>query len=173
MVNTFLPYADFVKSAKALDNKRLGKQRVEAWQILSALRGQTKGWTNHPATNMWRGYEKLLCEYGIAICDEWIKRGYKDTMSERFIAVHGMFPDCGVPEWLGVEAFHISHQSNLKRKNPDHYAFNVKDDIAYKWFDGYIDMPLGKAIRWRLSKGVYSFTYIDKVKIHEDQSEAV
>ena len=40
MVNTFLPYPDFVKSAKALDYKRLGKQRVEAWQILRALRGE-------------------------------------------------------------------------------------------------------------------------------------
>jgi len=50
MVNTFLPHADFVKSAESLDNKRLGKQRVEAWQILQALRGNTKGWVNHPAT---------------------------------------------------------------------------------------------------------------------------
>ena len=61
MVNTFLPYPDFVKSAKILDYKRLGKQRVEAWQILRALRGETKGWRNHPATNLWRGHEKALC----------------------------------------------------------------------------------------------------------------
>jgi hypothetical protein len=68
MVNTFLPFPQFTKSAQALDYKRLGKQRVEAWQILQALRGETKGWTNHPATKMWRGHEKALCEYGIAIC---------------------------------------------------------------------------------------------------------
>lgn len=37
-MNTFLPYADFQKSAQCLDNKRLGKQRVEAWQIYLTLK---------------------------------------------------------------------------------------------------------------------------------------
>jgi len=37
MVNTFLPYESFEKSAQALDNRRLGKQRSEAVQILNIL----------------------------------------------------------------------------------------------------------------------------------------
>lgn len=133
MVNTFLPYADFIQSAKALDYRRLGKQRVEAWQILNALLGNSKGWTNHPATNMWRGHEKALCEYGIAICDEWINRGYKDTMRERFISLHSQLPDTGLPEFIGNLEFHVSHQSNLKRKDADHYPFEVPDDLPYVW----------------------------------------
>lgn len=36
-MQTFLPYADFEKTAKCLDYKRLGKQRVEAWQIYLTL----------------------------------------------------------------------------------------------------------------------------------------
>jgi hypothetical protein len=32
MVNTFLPFPSFEASARCLDNKRLGKQRVEAYQ---------------------------------------------------------------------------------------------------------------------------------------------
>ena len=36
-MQTFLPFADFRKSAAALDNARLGKQRVECLQILRAL----------------------------------------------------------------------------------------------------------------------------------------
>jgi len=135
VVNTFLPYPDFVKSAQSLDYKRLGKQRVEAWQILRALRGETKGWRNHPATNLWRGHEKLLCEYGIAICDEWIARGYKDTMRERFIALHSLLPDCEVPSWFGSGFFHTSHMSNLKRKDPTYYQFNVADNLPYVWFN--------------------------------------
>ena len=133
MVNTFLPYPDFVKSAKVLDYKRLGKQRVESWQILQALHEQTKGWRNHPATRMWRGYEKLLCEYSIAMCDEWISRGYQDTLRERFIAVHLLLPDCGVPEWLGLSDFHKSHQSNLVRKDNTYYKFNIASDLPYLW----------------------------------------
>lgn len=33
-MQTFLPFPDFARSAKVLDNKRLGKQRIEAKQIL-------------------------------------------------------------------------------------------------------------------------------------------
>ena len=128
-----MPYPDFVKSAKVLDYKRLGKQRVESWQILQALHEQTKGWRNHPATRMWRGYEKLLCEYSIAMCDEWISRGYQDTLRERFIAVHSLLPDCGVPEWLGFSEFHKSHQSNLVRKDNIYYTFDIASDLPYLW----------------------------------------
>jgi len=37
MVNTFLPFASIEASVRCLDNKRLGKQRVEAYQARSAL----------------------------------------------------------------------------------------------------------------------------------------
>ena len=37
MVNTFLVDCDFLTSARKLDNLRLGKQRVEAQQILTIL----------------------------------------------------------------------------------------------------------------------------------------
>lgn len=36
-MQTFLPYPDFSASARVLDDKRLGKQRVECLQILKAL----------------------------------------------------------------------------------------------------------------------------------------
>ena len=133
MVNTFLPYAEFDRTAKALDYRRLGKQRVEAWQILSALLGNGKGWVNHPATKMWRGHEKALCDYGIAICLEWISRGYKDTMLARFVATSAILPDTGLPEWLGDDSFHQSHQSNLNRKDETYYHFDVPNDLPYVW----------------------------------------
>jgi hypothetical protein len=37
MVNTFLVDSDFTKSAQLLDSRRLGKQRVEAYQILNLI----------------------------------------------------------------------------------------------------------------------------------------
>lgn len=36
-MQTFLPYPDFSASARVLDDKRLGKQRVECLQILNAM----------------------------------------------------------------------------------------------------------------------------------------
>ena len=147
MVNTFVPYPDFTRSAQVLDYRRLGKQRVEAWQILQALLGLTKGWVNHPASQLWRGHEKALCEYGIAICDEWISRGYKDTLRPKFIALHADLPATGLPEWWGDQAIHRSHQSNLKRKDSDHYSFDITDDLPYVWVD------FDSQIRFRIDQG--------------------
>lgn len=134
-MQTFLPYESFYKSAKCLDMKRLGKQRVEAWQILTALQNPSYGWQNHPAVNMWRGYEKMLTLYGITICHEWISRGYKDTILERFINsgfLQNPFPS---PPWLGNKAFHDSHKSKLLQKAPEWYIkFNWNVPVLeYVW----------------------------------------
>ena len=63
-MQTFLPHKSFKKSLKVLDWRRLGKQRVEAHQVLNVLLGrtETKGWRNHPITRMWDGYEPALTE---------------------------------------------------------------------------------------------------------------
>lgn len=134
-MQTFLPYASFVSSARVLDRQRLGKQRVEAWQILNALRGERKGWVNHPATRMWEGHERSLALYGITMCYEWTRRGYRDTMAQRFRPiVRGAFPVA--PKWLGDEDFHLSHRSNLIRKMPEHYGViwpDIPPDMPYVW----------------------------------------
>lgn len=54
-MQTFLPYSSFKDSARVLDRQRLGKQRVENMQIITALLDPDYGWQNHPAVNMWRG----------------------------------------------------------------------------------------------------------------------
>lgn len=134
-MQTFLPYEDFAASAESLDYRRLGKQRVETWQIIRALNGETRGWTNHPASRMWRGYESALIVYGETVCREWIRRGYKDTMLERFVNLKdGSTVD--MPAWIGDESFHRSHQSNLVRKDPDFYSPifpDVPSDLEYVW----------------------------------------
>ena len=129
-VQTFLPYPDFEKTARALDSKRLGKQRVEAYQILRCLH-QPNRWRHHPAVRMWEGYEAALKMYMNAMIDEWVARGYRNNM-DRLEHV----PDPPMPPWMGDPAFHLSHQSNLIRKNPAHYhpLFpGVPDDIPYCW----------------------------------------
>lgn len=150
-MQTFLPYADFVTSAQVLDRQRLGKQRVETLQILRALAGVSKGWTNHPATKMWRGHESLLVQYGVAMCDEWTGRGYKDTCKDKIIELGRLVSNADssdlkresaaerFPGWLGDLQFHISHQSNLLRKDKNHYSkyfSNVPDDLPYVWPEG-------------------------------------
>lgn len=141
MMQTFLPYADFVQSAQALDYKRLGKQRVECLQLLNSLLGITngKGWSNHPARNMWRGHERCLVRYTVDVCRIWQAKGYKDTVEVKVLALEaehlaGQTED--PPEWLGRDDIHLSHKSNLIRKLPDHYGKlwpDVPGDLPYIW----------------------------------------
>lgn len=132
-MQTFLPYQSFEDSAACLDYRRLGKQRVETLQLLRALTGQSEGWVNHPCTKMWKNYEASLKRYGIAICIAWIKLGYKDTVLEKITNIN--VPDTEDPFWLGDENFHLSHKSNLLRKNRDWYGkfWDVPDDLPYVW----------------------------------------
>lgn len=135
-MQTFLPYADFTESARALDYRRLGKQRVEAKQILNALAGLSKGWTNHPATRMWRGHEYYLALYGFIVCREWIARGYNDSLTPWFFRLLSELPDTPPPPWLDNADLHLSHQSNLIRKDPEFYAPlfpGVPSDLPYVW----------------------------------------
>lgn len=137
-MQTFLPYASFKQSAEVLDRQRLGKQRVEAKQIWTALNDPGYGWQNHPAVKMWRGYAPALALYGFYICDEWRVRGYKDSLLPWFSDRLDSF--CAeMPHWLGDEAFHRSHQSNLIRKDPtyyQHYWPAVGPDLPYIWPEG-------------------------------------
>src|SRR5579875_424711 len=136
-MQTFLPYPDFAVTAEVLDTARLGKQRVETYQIVRTLDGVTRGWRNHPAVRMWRGYEPALLQYGLAICDEWDRRGYPDTVRAK-LAVHERESGQPVvpPPWLGDEALHASHRSNLLRKDPDWYGrfgWAEPPDLPYVW----------------------------------------
>lgn len=126
-MQTFLPYADFQKTAEVLDYRRLGKQRVECKQILKAMGGGA--WSNHPATKMWRGYEECLKLYANTIIREWVRRGYKNTMP--YYEVGEVIP----PPWLGNEEFHRSHRSNLLRKDFSYYSqyFNEDPTLEYVW----------------------------------------
>ena len=142
-MQTFLPYADFEKSAKSLDMKRLGKQRVEVMQILQTIAAgdAAKGWKNHPAVKMWRGHEDALAQYGVVVCDEWISRGYKDTCRSRIWTLCEQLASTqpkmsNLPAWVGDEKFHASHRSNLLRKKPEYYlkfGWTEPADIEYVW----------------------------------------
>lgn len=162
-MQTFLPFSSFAESASVLDRQRLGKQRSEVLTILRVLAFMKRppmeqiamgrfGWVNHPAVLMWRNNPQLLGAYGWHICQEWVRRGYKDTcldkISRLVVTEFPTGPEAsdyayGVrvrllpkPTWLGDEAFHRSHQSNLLRKDPEYYGkfgWDVPPDLPYVW----------------------------------------
>lgn len=147
-MQTFLPYSSFSKSAAVLDYRRLGKQRVECKQLLSALgyeivdkvlvpipadRPKKAGWVNHPATKMWTGYHDALAEYMTFMILHWKERGYNNTMPYLDPLVARTHQN---PPWLGDERVHASHRSNLLRKDAEHYGkwgWVESPDLPYQW----------------------------------------
>ena len=132
-MQTFLPYQNFIKSAKCLDYKRLGKQRVEALQIHNIISGKrtTGGWINHPAVKMGAGYHQLLANYHNVMIKEWINRGYKNNM--KFLPEE---LDYLIPSWLGDDRLHSSHRSNLLRKDYNYYSkfgWSEPNNLNYYW----------------------------------------
>lgn len=147
-MQTFLPYADFEASARSLDAKRLGKQRVECIQVVRALTWEKYGWKNHPAVRMWRGFEEALGTYSFTCCDVWLDLGFADTCAGTIrtdLAAAGvtrarsqdeLAAADALPPWLGDKAFHRSHRSALVRKDPEFYRprfGDVPDDLPYRW----------------------------------------
>lgn len=137
-MQTFLPLPDFAESARVLDTRRLGKQRVETLQIVKALVLKTGGWQRHPAVRMWAGHVPGLVAYQRAVCFEWTcGRGFKDTCLDKTAVVAGTLgDDTDKPDWFGDPAFHLAHRSNLLRKDPEHYGKlwpGVPDDLPYIW----------------------------------------
>ena len=147
-MQTFLPHPDFELSARSLDQKRLGKQRVECIQVVRGLTWEKYGWKNHPAVKMWRGYEEALGRYSLVCCEVWLELGFADTCAA---TIRADLANAGIteirtqaelaaggalPPWLGDERFHVSHQSSLVRKDPEFYAPRfpgVPDDLPYHW----------------------------------------
>ena len=147
-MQTFLPYADFEPTARVLDRKRLGKQRVECLQVLRGLTVEGYGWRHHPAVKMWRGREEALGRYAFTCCEVWLESGFGDTCAASIgqeLAVIGIAQvrsqaqlrrSRALPSWLGDEDFHRSHQSALVRKDPDFYGPRfpgVPDDLPDVW----------------------------------------
>ena len=77
-----------------------------------------------------------LCMYGLAMCNEWRSRGYNDTCFDTILELMCRTDVTGMPTWLGNEAFHASHRSNLLRKDAVHYSqfgWSEPADLPYVW----------------------------------------
>lgn len=131
-MQTFLPFNSFQLSARCLDPKRLGKQRVEAQQILNALETRNR-WSNHPAVLMWKGYEEALILYRNSMILEWIHQGYNNNME--LIKINR--ENLKLPPWIGIWEFHFSHKMNLLRKDYNYYI----EYFPGNWTEEDLDTP--------------------------------
>lgn len=141
-----MPYPNFIETARCLDVRRLGKQRIEAAQILRTLGiegvllsppqpkplDKKQAWANHPAVRMWVGYEGCLKYYYNKVCQEWVRRGYQQNMG--FFDIEPL--EIIWPSWLGNEDFHSRHRASLLYKNYEWYSqfgWTETPKIDYLW----------------------------------------
>lgn len=154
-MQTFLPYPSYKESAQALDDRRLNKQKVECFQIYNALSlvrfrtdgtiiGPAKGWINHPAVKMWRGYEKQFIVYALSICSECNHRRIRDVAGiEDFFWSRIHRHDDKIPHWIAdeklLEKVTFSHRCNLVRKDMKFYGprfpdVNIVNALTHEYF---------------------------------------
>jgi hypothetical protein len=162
-MQTFLTHPDIKYSLSVLDYKRLGKQRVEAYQIISAITGRLKldgtpykGWTNHPCSVMWRDYVPLLKTYYNESIIEWIGRGYKNTMKLEEVTEPIVYPN-----WFGDKKFHASHRANLLKKDKSFYSkygWDENPTLPYCWMDDKGDW-------YEQQSGTKERVYYEKIKL--------
>ncbi|MCJ7636175.1 MAG: hypothetical protein MUO21_01655, partial [Nitrososphaeraceae archaeon] len=124
---------DFVLNATLLSNEHLGKQRIEAKQIIDTILGITKGWRHHPAVRAWEPFVIALKYYANCCIDEWIRRGKKNTLP------HYELPPGTItmPWWVKWDRLHQSHRAMLFRKNPFYYGDKFTVEQEYTLY-GYI-----------------------------------
>ena len=143
-MQTFLPYPSFEQTAQCLDWRRCGKQRVEALQILNAIRKRS-GWYRHAAVQMWVGYTEALKLYHNTMIKEWEGRGYRNNMPLMRVRPCRLV----MPPWLGAPRFHKRMQARLLAKDPVHYGqfcWNVEP-----FYGGYVWPKVERdgSVTWR------------------------
>ncbi len=144
-MQTFLPYSNYLYCSLVLDNRRLGKQRVEAVQIDNALYDPMNSWRNHTAVRMWRGYRNALHAYANVMIAEWLCRG-----NENNIPFYDIEYPIEYPPWLTDGRLLYSHRANLVRKLPEHYGRfwpNVDTAAPYWWPCGMRDKRRDRFMR--------------------------
>lgn len=147
---TLLPYADFVKSARCLDNAHLILQIKDVNEILDLLNGELQDSDprfSHKSVQMWRGHEFQLAEYGITLCTELKLRDVPEVfikdlgMYQRRIEWQQQMVTSGtnytvdMPYWFGDSKIHLSHRSYLMRYDVDHYGLYFNTDTP-------LDLPI-------------------------------
>lgn len=88
-MNIFLPYENSIdKSVESLDDVRLQKQAVEAYQLLMTAMKEKRGEetkNHHPVYQFYKNNIDFLAYYGLKCCQEWEYRfNKKHSLTDYF-----------------------------------------------------------------------------------------
>lgn len=161
-MQTFLSEPTFEESVAVIDPKRLNKQLFECRQILDAIIKTPEGGrqkvngkyvfaANHPATNMYRGYEGFLIEYA-SFCAVELNRRDAAWQTHWFFIQSlvqdnpGAFTYKTIPDWwtdpVQKDKIMYTHRASLYRKNPEHYSQYKTDALTLdKYSEFFVCCP--------------------------------
>jgi hypothetical protein len=144
-MQVFRPYVDWHMSARVLDARRLGKQRVEAKQVIMAIlrkmgliRDGGRGWLNHPIVLMYyndgRPYLRDLIGYFNACVEEWRCRGMRSSISLSDIEhlILGVVSAEGHPL---THMHEVEYRRVLILKDPEHYLRAFRREEVLEVFE--------------------------------------
>lgn len=133
-----------LETAQALDRLRLNKQIVECTQILDAISGTKKAWSNHPCTIQYRNYVDWLRDY--MSCLMWFREG-KLSLAEFCNEC------CNTKRPLfHTQDYFDQMKRRLFTKNQEHYkqwAYLGTSDINWYWSESennFIKYNKGKRV---------------------------
>lgn len=117
-MQTFLPFPDFIHSAKTLNDETLKQQFVDCIAIINNGKYKKYMSGDYPVFKMWAGYEKTLKMYANVIMFECNQRGLENHITFYIIKESSII----YPDWLNDERLHKSHRANLVRIDPEYYG---------------------------------------------------
>ena len=143
-MQVFVPYQEPLKCAQVLDARRLNKQIIECRQILSAIRGESNAWRNHPCVKMYRNHLLWLEYYQHCLeCYKSYQELYNvdfDEAMQDYRLAEGWNEDAAAitPEFL-TDEFVDHHKTRLFTKSHKDYpqwADFGTSDINWYFVDG-------------------------------------
>lgn len=115
-MQVFIPVANVSQSLRLLDKRRLGKQRVEAKQLIDTILNRPmsngkprKGWYNHPAAVMCREYLPFLIYYYNQSLTIFAERGGNNNK----LKYEPQVGELRLPWWWDNDDVHASHRGRL------------------------------------------------------------
>lgn len=133
-VDSLLPVFRDVRCNKNDANIVIDRKKYSRNEVILPLMGDTifsMGFSHHPIVKIWVGFEDALRSYTNFCIEEWVDRGFSNTMKK--FTISSKFQ---LPWWVYSEPVILAYKSNLIRKDPVFYGNKfpgISNNLLYIW----------------------------------------
>lgn len=156
-MNVFVPYSIPLDCAKAMwgDSRRYNKQIIECRQIIAAIEGTSKSWSNHPVCLMYKEHKSWLLYYMKCFeCYRNYKKAKINSM-ESLLWIESAKRNNAIANYLQPpfidEPMQIQHRRRLYTKSPNLYpqfaGYGTSEENWYVVDGKFLKYVNGKRIK--------------------------